>query len=188
MLQKQVLNYRNLVVLKDGTQVLLRALTPDDRDGLLALFSTASEGDVRYLRHNVKDTALITSWCEDLNYTEVLPIVAILQDRIVGLASLHFRVGPERHVGEVRIFLAKDFRRRGLGTRMLQTMIEIARKHGLHWLEANVIASQNKVVKAFQGLGFEYSCTSEDYFMFPDGETQDVVRLLMRLQPKSDEF
>jgi len=188
MLQKQIINYRNLVVLKDGTQVLLRALIPEDQEGLLELFFRSNESDVRFLRHDVKDPALIASWCENLNYSEVLPIVAIIQERIVGLASLHFRSGPERHIGEVRIFLAKDFRRRGLGTRILQTIIEIARKHGLHWLEANVIASQNKVVKAFQGLGFELSCTSEDYFMFPDGETQDVVRLLMRMQPKSDEF
>lgn len=188
MLTNQIINYRNLLVLKDGSQVLLRALTPDDRDGLLELFSNASNRDVRFLRDNVKDPMVIDSWCAGIDYTRVLPLLAIVQDRIVGLATLHFFSGPKRHIGEFRIFLAKEYRRRGLGTRILQGLIDLARKHGLYILEAEVVASQIKVIKAFQNLGFEMCCTFEDYFMFPDGETEDVVRLILKLQRKSDEF
>ena len=188
MLPNQVVNYRNLVVLKDGAKVLLRALTPDDKDNLIQMFSQASDRDVRFLRDDVKDTMLVTSWCENVDYSHVLPIVAIIQNHIVGLASLHFRSGPERHIGGIRIYLSKEYRRRGLGTRMVQSLIDLARKSGLFLLEAEIVASEIKVIKAFQKLGFQLCCTFEDYFMLPDGETTDVVRLTMNLRPESDEF
>ena len=188
MLTNQVVTYRNLVVLKDGAQVLLRAVTPDDTQELTEMFSRASSRDVRYLRDDVKDPAVIEDWCENVNYERVLPILAIAQNTVVGLASLHFHTGPERHIGEIRIYLAKEYRRRGLGSKMLQTLIELARKHGIYMLEAEVVASQVKVVKAFQNLDFKKVCTFEDYFMLPDGETQDIVRLILNLKPIGDEF
>ena len=188
MLPKEIINYRNLVVLKDGAKILLRALTIDDEGELIEMFSRASNRDVRFLRDDVKDPDIIKVWCQDVDYTKVLPLIALTQNTVVGLASLHFRSGPERHIGEVRIYLAKEYRRRGLGTRMLQTLTELARKQGLYFLEAEVVASQNKVVKAFQYLGFQLSCTFDDYFMLPDGETQDVIRLILNLKPIGDEF
>jgi L-amino acid N-acyltransferase YncA len=188
MLPKQIINYRNLVVLKDGSKVLLRALTPDDNENLTKMFSQASNGDVRFLRDDVKDPAVIESWCEGVDYSRVLPIVAVVQNHVVGLASLHFGSGPERHIGGIRIYLAREYRRRGLGTKMVLALIDLARKHGLFLLEAEVVASQNKVIKAFQNMGFQLCCTFEDYFMLPDGGTQDVARLILNLNPKSDEF
>ena len=143
---------------------------------------------MRFLRDDVKDRVVIESWCENVNYDRVLPVIAQVQNQVVGLASLHFRSGPERHIGGVRIYLSREYRRRGLGTRMVLALIDLARKHGLFLLEAEVVASQNKVIKAFQNLGFQLCCTFEDYFMLPDGGTQDVVRLVLNLNPKSDEF
>ena len=183
-----IVNFRNIVTLKDGVNVLLRPMTADDEEALWNLFAPASEEDVRYLRDNVKDQALIQEWCRHLDYARVLPLVAQIKDRIVGQASLHLHPGPNRHVGEVRIFLAKDLRRRGLGTKMLNTLIELARKQNLYTLKAEIVADQSKVIKAFQNLGFEFCCTFEDYFMLPDGDTRDVAVLMLSLHSEVDEF
>jgi L-amino acid N-acyltransferase YncA len=188
MLPDQIKNYRDVATLKDGVNVLLRPMTEEDKHGLVDLFAPISEEDLRYLRDNVRDPALIESWCENLDYTRVLPLLALVKDRVVGEATLHFRSGPKRHLGEVRIFLAKDFRRRGLGAKMLIKLIELARKQDLHILVAEVVADQSKVIKAFQNLGFELRCTFEDYFMLPDGDTRDVAVLMLCLRPTVDEF
>jgi hypothetical protein len=45
-----------------------------------------------------------------------------------------------------------------------------------------------KVVKAFEQVGFASLCVLEDCFMFPDGDTADVVFMTMNLSPKGDEF
>jgi RimJ/RimL family protein N-acetyltransferase len=188
MLPDQIKNYRDIVTLKDGVNVLLRAMTPEDEERLVELFAPISEEDLRYLRHNVKDPVLINSWCESLDYARVLPLLALVKDRVVGEATLHFRTGPKRHLGEVRIFLSKDFRRRGLGTKMLNKLIELARKQDLSTLIAEIVADQSKVIRAFQNLGFELRCTYDDYFMLPDGDMRDVAVLMYCLRPTVDEF
>ena len=88
----------------------------------------------------------------------------------------------------MRLFLAKDFRKRGLGMKMIRVLIDLARKQGLSILIAEVLAEQTKVVKAFEMLGFKSQAILDDYFLFPDGETQDVVFMTMHLRAKSDDF
>jgi L-amino acid N-acyltransferase YncA len=188
MLPVEIKNHRDVVTLKDGVRVLLRPMVIEDRERLAEFFNAVSEDDMRYMRHNVKDPAVLDDWCKNLNYEKSLPIVAVVKERLVGSTTLHFFEGPKRHVAEVRMFLAKDFRQRGLGMKMLRALMEFARKQDIRILVAEVIAEKTKVVRAFEALGFVSKCTLEDYFMLPDGDSCDVVFLTMDLKPKSDEF
>lgn len=188
MTTKDDLIYRQVFTLRDGARVLVRPLIPEDRQALLDLFLPVGPEDKRYIRHDVNDPAVIESWIDNLDYNKVLPLVAIVNNRIVGVASLHFRQGPARHRAEVRIFLAKDFRQRGVGTRMLSGLIELARRRSLYLLEVEIVSDQSHMVKAFQNLGFETKCILEDFHMMPDGELRDVYFLVLRLQTSGREF
>lgn len=188
MLPEQIKNFREMVTLRDGTYVLLRPMVPDDESRLKEFYSAVSDDDLRLFRDRVKEPALIHSWSDSLDYTRVLPMLALVKDRVVGNVSLHFCEGPKRHMAEIRFFLAKDFRRRGLGTKMLRTLIDLARKQGLGILMVEVVADDANTVKALEGLGFKPQATLRDGFMFPDGEAHDLVLLSMPLQVKTDEF
>lgn len=188
MLPDQIKNFREMVTLKDGAYILLRAMTGDDKARMMEFCSAISSEDLQDFRYNVKDDSLVHEWCEHLNYADVLPIIALVKERIVGCASLHFFAGLKRHIGEVRLFLGRDYRKRGLGIKMIRAMIDLARKQGLSLLIAEVIADKTKVVKAFEQLGFHPDCVLDDYFMFPDGDMCDVVIMTMQLRPKVDEF
>lgn len=188
MLPEQTKTYRNLITLKDGVQVLLRPMTRDDCQTLTDLFASANEEDTLYLRDNVKDPAVPKGWCETLDYSRVLPLMALVKDRAVGQGSLHFGSGPERHIGKVRLFLAKDFRGRGLGTKMLNSLTDLARKHNLHLLVAEIVTDQAKVIRAFEDIGFQPCCTLRDYFMLRDGDVRDVAILMLRLREPGHEF
>jgi acetyltransferase len=188
MLPDQLKTFREMVTLKDGVHVLLRPMVKTDRPHLEELYVPVQEDDMRFFRHNVKDPELLQGWCDHLNYDDVLPVLALVKDHTVGSGSLHFSHGPKRHIGEVRLFLAKDYRKRGLGMRIIHVLIEFARKQGLSTLIAEVIADKTKVVHAFEQVGFTPRATLEDYFMFPDGECTDVVFMTMRLKPREDEF
>ena len=188
MFPEQIKNFREMVTLKDGTYILLRPMTQDDYDILVEYYSAISDDDMRYLRHPVKDPQLIKQWCDQLDYGKTLPLLALVKDRIVGTATLHFFEGPKRHVGEVRILLSRDFRKRGLGMKMIRALVDLARKHGLGILYAEIIADMSKVVKAFELIGFTQQATLDDFFMFPDGDFSDVVLMTMPLRAKTDEF
>jgi L-amino acid N-acyltransferase YncA len=188
MLIKEIESHRDVVTLRDGVRVLLRPMARDDKDRLLDFYNSVGEEDMRNFRHYVKDPALVQDWCDKLDYDKVLPLLALVKERVVGSGSLHYFEGPKRHIAEVRLFLSKDFRHRGLGMKMVRAMVEIARKQDVRILIAEVIAEQTKVVRAFEQIGFASRCTLEDYFMYPDGDTSDVVFLTMNLKPKTDEF
>ncbi len=105
----QINKFRQIVTLADGTRVLLRPLTKDDKAGLVALFEPTSDNDFKLMRNNIRDKELVASWADNLDYKRVLPLVAVVNDRIVGDCTLHFRTGPGRHLADVRIFFRKSF-------------------------------------------------------------------------------
>lgn len=185
---KEDLVFRQVVTLHDGARVLLRPLLTSDRQAMLDLFLPISMDERRFMRHNINDPELVSSWVENIDYDTVFPLVAVVGDRIVGIATLHFGSGPSRHRAELRCFLAKDFRRRGLGTRLLQATIEQARKKSLYLLEVQVVSDRTSDIKAMQKAGFEIKTVIEDYFILPDGELRDVTWLTMRLRAVADEF
>ena len=188
MVTKESLIYRQVVILRDGANVLLRPLTADDYQGLLDLFISLPPEESRFMRHDVTSPKVIQGWIENIDYDKVLPIVAIIGDRIVGLGTLHFNDRRASHRAEMRIFLAKDFRRRGLGTKMSQAMIEIAKRRNLYLLEVQIVRDLSHDIKAMEKVGFETKCILEDYYMLPDGELRDVVIMLMRVRTPEGEF
>jgi len=180
--------YRNLITLRDGTRVLLRVLDKDDRDRLQAMFALVGDDDAEAMRDNVKDPAVIQKWIDELDYGRVIPLVAVVNDEIVGDATLRLGQGPYRHKAEVRVFLSKPYRQRGLGTAMLKSVIDIAKRMELHLLTVEVIADRTPVIRAFRGLGFQMQTTLPDYFMMPDGETLDVALMILPLVRTVTEF
>jgi len=188
MITKQELVYRQLVTLPDGARVLLRPLAHDDRQALIDLFAPISTDDLRYVRHKVNDPQLVGKWVDELDYDRVLPLVAVIGDRIVGNATLHFNPGPARHRAEVRIYLAKEIRRRGVGSRMLQALVDLAKRRNIYLIEAQILNDQTSVIKAFQKLGFELKTVLDDYFILPDGEMRDIALLILRLRDSGGDF
>jgi L-amino acid N-acyltransferase YncA len=188
MLPVEVKTHRDVVTLKDGVRVLLRPMVAEDYDQLFRFYNSLNSEDLLYTRHDVKDPAVIRGWCDNLNYGKVLPLLAFVKENVVGSASLHFFSGPKRHIAEYRLFLAKDFRQRGLGMKMTRAIIDLARKQDIRIITGEVIAEKTKVVRAFESLGFAQKCILEDYFMLPDGDTCDVAFMVLDLKPKSDEF
>ena len=188
MVTKADLVFRQVVTLRDGARVLLRPLLREDLQAMLDLFLPVPYEERRYMRDDVNDPQVISAWIEDLNYEKVFPLAAVMGDRIAGVSTLHFNQGSARHRCEMRIFLCKEFRRRGLGNKLLQAIIEYASKHGLDMVEVQVVSEHVEIIKALQRAGFEIVCTLEDYFMLPDGDLRDVVLLALHLRRSVDEF
>ncbi len=188
MVTKEDIVFRQLITLSDGGRVLLRPLTTEDREQLIELFQHVSPEDLRYLHHNVTDAELVASWVDDLDYDRVLPLVAVINERLVGSATLHFFEGPARHRAEMRIYLAKEVRRRGVGSRMIQALIDMAKRRNIYMIEAQIVNDQATVIRAFQNLGFVRKCVLDNYFILPDGELRDVAHLILRLRDSSEEF
>jgi len=191
---EQLAHYRKVKTLPNGSRLLLRPLTKDDKQGLMDLFGRASKEDLEYFRSDAGEPEVVASWVENLDLQRVYPLVAVVDEgdsggrKIVGDATLHFGEHYDRHRAWVRIFLDRDYRSQGIGTLMLRSLIEIARTAGLQQLYAEILVNQPRVVKAFEDLGFKYEFTLSDYFMTSEGETLDMAILVLQLVDSSGEF
>jgi GNAT superfamily N-acetyltransferase len=124
--------YQKEGVLKDGSRVILRPMVKEDRDKLLDFFHRVDDRDLMFLRNDVRDPATIEDWVNHIDYRGVYPLLAEADGRIVGNATLHMRkVGWKRHLGNVRIVIAKDYQGKGLGTLMVNELIDLAAEFGL---------------------------------------------------------
>ena len=170
----QLADYRKIETLPDGSRLLLRPLSKDDKAALVDLFARAPAEDLKYCRDDAADAAVVERWVDNLNLKRVYPLVAIVDEKIVGDATLHFRERYHRHLAWVRIFLDGDYRRRGIGTLMLRSLIEIARTVGLQQMYTEVVSTQHNVIKALLDQGFQHEVTLHDYFMTSEGETLDM--------------
>src|SRR5215207_7771703 len=70
-----------MATLKDGAYILLRPMVTEDQQRLIEFYSSISGDDLRYFRHYVKDSAVIQDWCEHLDFSKVLPVLASAKDR-----------------------------------------------------------------------------------------------------------
>ncbi|MBM4288139.1 MAG: GNAT family N-acetyltransferase [Deltaproteobacteria bacterium] len=172
--------YRKFVALRNGQRVMFRFLNAQDRQNLLKLFQDAPDEDIRFLKQNVKDSKLINFWIDNIDYQKVLPLVAVnMEDNtLIADATLHRGKHASKHIGEIRIFVSRSFRNQGLGSIMLDELINLARLEGLQILKAEVLIDHKGVLKAFKSKGFELKCILDDFFLRKDGMTHDVALLI----------
>ncbi len=180
--------YRQVKTLKNGVRVLLRPLRRDDGEKLVELFATATPEDMTYFRRDVTNRELVMSWAENVNLLSVFPLIAEVNGRIIGDATLHFGSEYTRHLAWLRIFLSPEFRRMGIGALMLSNLVSIAKRLGLQQVIAEVLATQEQRMKALDVLGFQREYRHRDYFITPCGETVDMDVFVLRLTEPGEQF
>jgi len=187
---KQLAHYRQVKVLPDGLRVLLRPLSKNHEDAtqLNELFAHASSQDLERFRSEPPDRETVKTWVEHLDLSWVFPLIVQANDRIIGQATIHFGNKFQRHLGWVRLFLDREFRRRGIGTLMIRACMNIARRVGLHQLIALVPTDQPMVIKAFENQGFKHEFTHQDYAILQNGATLDVAELVLYLIDHTGDF
>src|SRR3989339_699720 len=82
--------YPNTASLEDGTTITLRPLLKDDEAALLAYFQSLPPGDRLCLKEDVTDPKVIENWIFEMDYDNILPLIALYNGQIVGDATLHF--------------------------------------------------------------------------------------------------
>jgi RimJ/RimL family protein N-acetyltransferase len=171
--------YQKEGLLKDGSRVLLRPMVKEDRDKLLDFFHRVDDQDLMFLRNDVRDPSTIDDWVNHIDYRSVYPLLAEADGRIVGNATLHMRkVGWKRHLGNVRIVIAKDYQGKGLGTLMVNEIIDLAAEFGLEKLIAEIHLLAPTALATFKKAGFSAKAVFEDLVEDPSGQKGDLVVML----------
>jgi GNAT superfamily N-acetyltransferase len=185
-IELELQKFPKTITLKDGAKATLRPLHQADEKDFHQLFLGIPEPERMFIKHRVMDLKVIHDWCNDIDYGHNLPLVALMGGKIVGDATLHQQLGGwKRHVGRVSVLVHPEFRGRGLATRLVSEIIEIARNAGLEKVEAEFIGEQEPAIKMFAMLGFSQIVRLDDYVKDMQAISHDYI--LMGLDLKTDE-
>ena len=142
------------VVLSDGSTVLIRPITPDDRSALVRFHQGLSPESV-YLRYFSPHPELSDAELEFLttvDYRLRMALVAIRGDDIVGVARYEGR--PGKTDAEVAFLIDDRHQGRGIGTVLLEWLAAAAREAGITEFYATTLWENQKMLGVFREAGF----------------------------------
>ena len=169
-------DYPKEVTIKSGEKVILRPMVKEDEQKLLKFFLGLPEEDRLFLKNDVINPKVIRLWSQNLNYEHVIPILAELDDRIIGDATLHKKTTDQPpNVGEIRIVTDRSVRRRGLGTLLAKEIFYLALSLKMNRLVAEVVENQHAVIKAFESVGFQQEKILENRAIDLRGKKHNLV-------------
>jgi len=185
-LEFELQKYPKEVKLKDGLKSKFRPLRKDDQKTFHEFFLAIPEPERMFIKHRVTELSVIRDWCQNIDLGRNLPLLALVNNKIVGDVTLHQQLGGwKRHVGRVSVLVHPQYRGRGLARALVSEIVGIARHLGLEKVEAEFIGEQEAAIKMFAMLGFSNLVRLEDYVKDMQAITHDYV--LMGLDLKTDE-
>ncbi len=166
------------VRLLDGSEAVLRLMVGDDAGALHAFFRNLPDESRLVLKEDVTNRAVVDAWARELDFGRALPILAISGEGVVGDATLHRRPhGWSRHVGEFRIVVAPQFRKRGLGSVLAKEVVRCAVDLGLEKLVCEIMEEQEALRKLLERAGFRTVARLRRFIKDIRGKHHDLLLL-----------
>lgn len=143
--------------LRDGTQVILRSIKPEDEMLWLEMFGNFSDESIWNRFFNViQDTPheFRVRYC-DIDYNREIAIIAELQDderKMLGVARFTF--DSSMRSGELAFIVADCWQGLGLGTMMVQHVINICKEKKVEAIYSFILPNNYRSIKFLKKLDF----------------------------------
>jgi acetyltransferase len=160
--------------LPDRTEVLLRPIRPEDEPLERELLSSLSEETMRMrLFRMIKEITheMLVRFC-NIDYDRDIAIVAEIKEnekrRIIGIG----RVMREHDLrtGEIGVLVHDEFQGKGLGYKLMETIISIVKEKGIEELRGLALTENTRILKMVREFDF-----TRQYL--PDGVTEIRLKL-----------
>jgi len=166
--------YEMLWALKNGQKVLLRPIKPEDEPMWLEMFQTFSEESIRYRFFQIlKDTPheVRVRYC-NIDYDREIAIVPELEEngqrKILGVTRLS--IEPDGKSGEMAFIVTDYWQGLGLGTKMVDYVLDIAKEKGIETVYAIMLQDNYRALALTKKMGFTLEYLS-------DGTVKGVLNL-----------
>jgi acetyl coenzyme A synthetase (ADP forming)-like protein len=174
--------YETEVLLKDGSRILLRPIKKDDVERWLDFISRLSHR-TKYLRfHSVpklgREDAI--RFCS-VDYDNAFAFVAeVLRDRRRDIIAIgrYYRI-PHKPSAEVALVIEDAYQGKGIGTKLMEWLANVARDNGIITFEASVLSENREMMNVFKDYGFHVTSQREEdayRVTFPIARTKRVTQ------------
>jgi acetyltransferase len=151
--------YVKSFISREEKNVLLRPIRPEDEPFLVELFKTFSERTMRFRFFKaIKEIShkTLATYC-NVDYDREIAIVAELTEngekKIIGMVRLVVEADGES--GEVAVVVGDPWQNKGIGTKMIEKIIEISRDMKLKRIFGEIISKNTKIIHILYKTSFE---------------------------------
>lgn len=144
---------------------------------LRAFLDGLPDRDLTFVKEDVRDPALVEAWARETGP----PRRWVARDddtgAILALVAVMPLTGWSAHVGELRLVVAPDARRQGLGAALARHALRAALGMGLLKVVVEVVAEQESAIAMFDALGFRGEALLTRQIRDHAGELRDLLVL-----------
>jgi acetyltransferase len=151
--------------LKNGQEILLRPIKPEDEPMWLEMFQSFSDDSIRYrFFQMLKDTPheLRVRYC-NIDYDREIAIVAELNQeghrKILGVSRLSMEPGGKS--GELAFIIVDKWQGFGLGTKMVDYVLEIAKEMRIEQIFVIMLPDNYRALNLAKKMGFQIEYLSD---------------------------
>jgi acetyltransferase len=151
--------YELLWLLKNGQEVLLRPIKPEDEPMWLEMFQSLSEESIRYrFFQMLKDTPheVRVRYC-NIDYDREIAIVAEIVEngkrKILGVSRLS--IESDEKSGEMAFIISDYWQGLGLGTKLVDYTLDIAKEKGVEGVYAIMLQDNYRALSLTKKMGFK---------------------------------
>jgi len=154
------MHFRREIQLRDGTPALIRPMRPDDRGRIVAAFKALEPSSIytRYFTHVKELPEKTLNRLKDIDFEHLAGLAVTIgtgdDETVIGSSTyVVFDTPDGARAAEVAFTIEEDYHRNGLASRLLETMVEIARRHRIVRFEADVLADNAGMLAVFNRCG-----------------------------------
>ncbi len=156
--------------------VMLRSITAADRDTILSFSGALPEQDMLFLRMDITKAHVVDLWISNIKNGKTVSLLAQVGDRMIGYCSLHHsEIQWTRHLGEIRLLVAPEYRGKGVGGELARQTFELAGHLRLRKLVVQMMSTQQDAQTLFHHLGFVPEAMLHDWAIDRNGRTHDLI-------------
>ena len=179
---------RREVTLKTGERCQLRSLEAADAKEALALCRRAAAETKNLIREadewtitEEEEAAFIRRQEDDPN---ALMLGAFLSGRLIGIASFAPRasVCRARHRAELGVMIQKSCWGKGIGTAMLEALLERIKNTPYEQLELEVVEGNERAIRLYERFGFIEFARHPRKLKYRDGTYADIIMMMLKLR------
>jgi RimJ/RimL family protein N-acetyltransferase len=169
-------NIEKNLTLKDGRQVTVRNMHPTDVEGSFEFFCALPEEDRKYLRVDVTRRRMVERRTTELDRSRIERLVVVHDDEIVADGALHLEGhGWGDNIAEIRLIVAHDWQRTGLGTLLARELFHLASQCRVDRIMARLMRPQTGAHRIMKRLGFSEEFLIPEHVRDQDGMWQDLI-------------
>lgn len=154
-------NFYARETLKNGLQVTIRAIRPDDRDALLAAFRGLDERTIylRFFGPKQEISPRELTEATEVDFVRTVALVTCLQDgeeeKIIG-AGQYIAYGDAEPLdkAEIAFTVEEDYQGLGIAGKLLGHLAAIARQLGIVRFQAEILPENKGMLTVFSRSGF----------------------------------